>query len=120
MAEPGATIATDAGGNSLLRIAANESISTLAIFPSRSNSGRGTDSVPTSVAAGPDGAYYVGELTGVPFAPGTADGWRVVPGQAPTVFQAGFTTIFDITFGADGSLYVLEFGQPFPLGPGNL
>jgi hypothetical protein len=30
------------------------------------------------------------------------------------VFQAGFTTIIDITFGPDGTLYVLEFG------PGNL
>jgi hypothetical protein len=108
LAEPGATIATDAGGNDLLRIAANGSISTLAVFPSRSNSPRGTDSVPTSVAVGPDGAYYVGELTG--FVPAEAKVWRVVPGQPPRVYQSGFTTIIDITFGSDGSLYVLEFG----------
>jgi hypothetical protein len=112
LAEPGATVATDAGGNDLLRIAANGSISTLAVFPSRSNSTRGFDSVPTAVAVGPDGAYYVGELAS--FVPGGANVWRVVPGQPPTVFQAGFTTIIDITFGPDGSLYVLEFG------PGNL
>jgi hypothetical protein len=112
LAEPGATIATDAGGNDLLRIGANGSISTLAVFPSRSNSARGIDSVPTSVAFGPDGAYYVGELAS--FAPGQANVWRVVPGQPPTVFQPGFTTIIDITFGADGALYVLEWG------PGNL
>jgi hypothetical protein len=30
------------------------------------------------------------------------------------VYQTGFTTIIDITFGSDGSLYVLEFD------PGNL
>jgi hypothetical protein len=82
------------------------------VFPSRSNSARGFDSVPTAVAVGPDGAYYVGELAS--FVPGGANVWRVVPGQTPTVFQAGFTTIIDITFGPDGSLYVLEFG------PGNL
>jgi hypothetical protein len=102
-------IATDAGGNDLLRVGANGSIETLAVFPSRSNSTRGIDSVPTAVAVGPDGAYYVGELPS--FAPGQANVWRVVPGQSPTVFQSGFTTIIDITFGADGTLYVLEWGS---------
>jgi hypothetical protein len=107
LATPGATIATDAGGNDLLRVAANGSISTLAVFPSRSNSSRGIDSVPTSVAVGPDGAYYVGELAS--FAPGQANVWRVVPGEAPTIYKTGFTTIIDITFDSDGNLYVLEF-----------
>jgi hypothetical protein len=121
LAEPGSTVATDAGGNDLLRIAANGAISTIAVFPSRFNSARATDSVPTSVAVGPDGAYYVGELTGVPFAPRAANVWRVVPGQAPTVFQSGFTDIIDITFGSDGSLYVLEFATgPFLAPPGDL
>ena len=112
LATPGATLVADAGGNDLLRVGANDSIEALAVFPSRSNSTRGIDSVPTSVAVGPDGAYYVGELAS--FAPGQANVWRVVPGQAPTVVQSGFTTIIDITFGADGTLYVLEWG------PGNL
>ena len=39
-------------------------------------------SVPPSVAVGPDGALYVGELTGYPFGVGKARIWRVVPGQA--------------------------------------
>jgi hypothetical protein len=121
LAEPGAVIATDAGGNDLLRIAANGSISTIAVFPARFNSTRGTDAVPTSVAIGPDGAYYVGELTGVPFTPGAANVWRVVPGEAPTAFRSGFTDIIDIAFGSDGSLYVLEFATgPFLAPPGDL
>ncbi|HEV8572060.1 MAG TPA: ScyD/ScyE family protein [Actinomycetota bacterium] len=120
LAEPGSTVATDAGGNSLLGIRANGSTSTLAVFPSRST-GRDTDSVPTSVAVGPDRAYYVGELTGFPFTPSSANVWRVVPGQAPTVFEPGFSAIIDITFGPDGSLYVLEFAtEPFLSGPGDL
>jgi hypothetical protein len=106
--QPGATIAADAGGNDLLRVAANGSIETLAVFPSRSNSTRGIDSVPTSVAVGPDGAYYVGELAS--FAPGQARVWRVVPGQAPTIYKSGFTTVIDVTFDSAGNLYVLEFG----------
>jgi hypothetical protein len=120
LAEPGATIATDAGGNSLLEITANTSISTLAVFPSRST-GRGTDSVPTSVAVGPDGAYYVGELTGAPFIVGIANVYRVVRGEPPTVFRSGFSFIIDITFGDDGSLYVLQHASdPGLTGDGEL
>lgn len=123
-AVPGATLATDAGGNDLLRIAANDSISTLAVFPSRSTTPPRvpfTDAVPTSVAVGPDGAYYVGELTGVPFITGIANVYRVVPGQAPTVFRSGFSFIIDIAFGSDGSLYVLQFASlPGNAGPGEL
>jgi hypothetical protein len=64
-------------------------------------------SVPSSVAVGPDGALYVGELTGVPFKPGTARVWRVVPGKRPTVYASGFTNISDLAF--DGrDLLVLE------------
>jgi hypothetical protein len=44
------------------------------------------------------------------FVPAEVKVWRVVTGQPPTVYQSGFTTIIDITFGSDGSLYVLEFG----------
>ena len=45
--------------------------------------------------AGPYGAYYVGELTGVPFAVGAARVYRVVPGKAPQVFLEGFAVIID-------------------------
>lgn len=113
LAEPGGRVVADAGGNSLLRVATNGDISTLAVFPSRPH-GRGTDSVPTCVAVGPDGAYYVGELTGVPFAVGAARIYRVVPGQQPEIFLQGFTAIIDIAFAPDGNLYVLQFAT----GPG--
>jgi hypothetical protein len=64
--------------------------------------------VPTAVVVGPDGAYYVSELTGVPFAAGAARIYRVVPGAPPQIFLDGFKTIIDLDFGPDGSLYVLE------------
>ena len=117
LAEPGSRVVADAGANALLRVDANGDISTIAIFPSRAQ-GRSTDSVPTAVAVGPDGAYYVSELTGVPFAAGAANIYRVVPGQAPTVAWSGFTTVIDIAFDPDGNLYVLEHstgstGPPF-------
>ena len=65
---------------------------------------------PTSAVRGPDGAYYVGELTGFPFVPGMARVHRVVPGQAPQVVAEGFTNIIDIGF-ANGRLYVLEIAH---------
>jgi hypothetical protein len=107
VAEPNGRVVTDAGGNDLLRIAANGTISTLAVFPSRP--ARPTDAVPTGLTVGPDGAYYVGELTGAPFAAGAARVYRVVPGSTPQVFLEGFKAILDLSFGPDGSLYVLEF-----------
>ena len=133
LGESGSTLVVDAGGNSLLRAYDNGDVSTLATFPSRT-SGRPTDSVPTAVAAWPrsDGndskgdtrprTYYVSELTGVPFAAGAANIYRVVPGQAPTVAYSGFTTVIDLAFGPDGSLYVLEHstGPVFFAMPGRL
>ena len=78
--------------------------------------------MPTAVAVGPGGAYYVSELSGVPFAAGVANIYRVVSGQAPTVAWSGFTTVIDIAFGEDGSLYVLEHstGPVFFALPGRL
>ena len=48
--------------------------------------------------------------------------YRVVPGQAPAVAYSGFTTILDLTFGPDGSLYVVEHstGPVFFALPGRL
>lgn len=116
-AEPGARIVADAGANALLRVGANGTISTLAVFPSRP--ARSTDSVPTAVTVGPDGAYYVSELTGAPFSDGAANIYRVVPGAAPQVALSGFKTIIDLEFGPDGSLYVLQHATgAFFQGPG--
>jgi hypothetical protein len=121
LARPGERIVTDAGANALLRVRANGDISTIAVFPSRAQ-GRATDSVPTSVALGPDGAYYVSELSGAPFATGAASIYRVLPGAAPSVFLGGFTTVIDLAFGPGGDLYVLEHSSagPFFAGPGRL
>jgi sugar lactone lactonase YvrE len=119
LAEPGMTIVADAGANALVGVRANGKISTLAVFPSRMVDAPpflqlppGTQipmqAVPNCVAKGPDGAYYVGELTGFPFTIGAARVYRVSPGSDPEVFADDFTNIIDIDFGPDGSLYVLE------------
>lgn len=77
--------------------------------------------VPTSVAIGPDGWYYVGELKGFPAPVNESRIWRVAPwahqaqcGSSPDcqlVFDGGFTSIIDLAFGPDGLLYVVEFDE---------
>jgi hypothetical protein len=120
LAGPAGRFVIDSGGNDLLRVRANGRISTVAVFPSRSH-GRNTDSVPTSVSTGPDGAYYVGELTGGPFTPDQAHVYRVVPGQPPQEYGPTFSFIIDLAWGPDGNLYVLEFASgPDLTGPGTL
>lgn len=124
LALPGHRVVADAGGNSLLDVAANGSISTVATFPKIPGPFGPRDVVPTDVVVGPDGAYYVSSLTGFPFTAGTASVYRVVPGQAPTAYATGLTMVTDLAFGPDGSLYTLQHatgipGVPFPFaGPG--
>jgi hypothetical protein len=114
----GRTLVVDAGGNSLLDVSRHGGISTLAVFPFRDVPAPPgipdlppvipMQPVPTSVVVGPDGAYYVSELTGFPFPPGAARIYRVVPGAEPEVYAEGFTNVTDLAYGPDGSLYVLE------------
>jgi hypothetical protein len=113
----------DAAANDLLWVRRRGVISVLAVFPSRrvklspaakkrmgappGVTSLDVQAVPSSVAVGPDGALYVGELTGRPFQPGSARVWRLVPGRKPTVYADGFTNITDLAF-AGRDLLVLE------------
>ena len=97
----------DAGSNILDRVKRNGVAKVLAFFPVPAGSPH--DSVATCVARGPDGALYVSELLGGSFAPGNARIWRVVPGQAPTVWATGLTTVQGCGFGRDGAFYDTEF-----------
>jgi hypothetical protein len=121
LALPGHELVTDAGGNSVLDVRTNGSISTVAAFPKFSGAFGPTDRVPTDVVLGPDGAYYVSTLSGVPFTPGSAIVYRVVPGATPVPYAANLTQLTDLAFGPDGALYVLQHGTgPFFSGPGSI
>jgi hypothetical protein len=131
LALPSRTIVADAGGNDLLEIRANGVVRVLATFESRPVDAPpflglppGTQipmqAVPTTVAQGPDGAFYVGELTGFPFPIGAANVYRVpANGGTPAIYASGFTNIIGIAFDASGTLYVLQIGNGLgqPLAP---
>jgi DNA-binding beta-propeller fold protein YncE len=103
-------IVADAGANAVLEVR-DGNVELLSLIPSRRNGRR--QSVPTSIALGPDGAYYVGELA-ESSGRGKARVWRVPPeGGDATVYRSGFTTISGVAFGPDGSLFVTEFALNF-------
>jgi hypothetical protein len=126
VAAPGRQIVADAGANAVFNVSANGTVSTLAVFPKRGVTPPPfipglpnpfpMESVPTSVAIGPGGDLYVGELTGFPFPNGGANIYRIHDG-AVSLYQSGFTNIIDLEFDASGSLYVLEISKAGLLSP---
>jgi hypothetical protein len=116
LAEGGRQFVADAGGNSLVQVE-DGVVSLVAVFapipaPAGSPGPPTAEAVPTRVSRGPDGALYVSTLTGVPFRPGTAAIYRVIPGAAPQVYAGGLSFVTDFAFAGDGTLYVLQFGSP--------
>jgi SMP-30/Gluconolactonase/LRE-like region len=97
-------IVTDAGANAVLQVVGSK-VSLLAVLP---KNGHG-QAVPTSIAQGPDGNFYVGELA-EGAGKGKARVWRIPPGGGtPEVYATGFTAITGVAFGPDGSLFVTQF-----------
>ena len=110
-------IVVDAGANAVLEVRDGQ-VSLLSLIPNRRNGRR--QAVPTSIAVGPDGAYYVGELA-ESSGKGKARVWRIpAEGGTATVYRSGFTTITGVAFGPDGSLFVTEFALNFETLKGRL
>jgi hypothetical protein len=138
----GSALVTDAAGNSLLIVDQRGNVDWIATLPNEvvstangqkifgcpaagpppvcNNAQIPAQPVATSVAIGPDGAYYVGELKGIPAPKGESRVWRIEPGArhavcgvspACRIVADGFTSIIDLTFGPDGTLYVVELDE---------
>lgn len=138
----GRAIIADAAGNSLLVADQDGHVDWIATVPNQlvstanikslagcPDSGAGfcflppmlpAQGVATSVAIGPDGSYYVGELKGFPAPTGASRVWRIKPGARHAVcgasadcelFADGFTSIIDLAMGPDGTLYVVELDE---------
>jgi hypothetical protein len=112
----GRWMVTDSGGNTLVGARAGR-VKTVAAFQDRMGTSPVTgpdpvpyQSVPTDVVQGPDGAFYVSELTGFPFIEGAARIWRVVPGHKPRVWASGLTNVTSMAF--DGrKLYAVQIAD---------
>lgn len=132
-------LVADAAANDLLRVDRKGNVEVVAVFPEELVSTSNIKSllgcpnpappcqlppmipaqaVPTSIAIGPDGYYYVGELKGFPAPTGESNIWRISPdayqancGSSPDcvkLFDGGFTSIMDLAFDKNGILYVAE------------
>ena len=96
----------DAGSNTIDRVLRNGTVEVAAFFPPPASS----DAVPTCLDRGPDGALYIGELTGGGNAPGASTVWRYMPGDAaPTPWATGLTAVTGCGFGTNGQFYAVEF-----------
>ncbi len=135
----GSVLVADAANNSLLRIWRSGKVRPLARVKPRvvempegfddpqlppAGTPMPAESVVTSVAQGPDGAYYIGELRGFPATPGTSEIWRVQPGAKNAVCRPnkpqkgactrvadGLTSIVSLEAGHRGSLYAAELSK---------
>lgn len=134
----GAALVSDAAANDILHVSSNGTIDWVAVLTPQVAStafikdlvgcpsgppdicglppARVAQPVATSIAVGPDGAYYAGELTGFPGTPGMSRVWRIAagsrhvlcPSASCTEAISGLTSIVDLEFGPDGLLYVVE------------
>ena len=124
LVDHGRFVMADAGGNSVIRTDHRGRLEALSIFPNIPKPHPfipgaivPMQAVPTGVVEGPDGFYYVSQLTGFPFPAGEANVFRVNPRTgAYTVYATGFTMAMDLDFGDDGTLYVLELDSDNILG----
>jgi hypothetical protein len=118
LSDDGGAIVADAGGNVYVRREANGALSNFAVFWNNTTipgpgcpPGATRDFVPTSIITGPDGAYYMGHLNGLPILAGSSSVWRMEPGGTPEPYFTGFTWIISLAFDANGNLYVLQFSD---------
>jgi glucose/arabinose dehydrogenase len=99
-------LVVDAGANAVFEVRGSK-VELFAVIPKNGKS----QPVPTSIAQGPDGNIYVGELA-EGAGKGKARVWRIpAAGGAPEVYANGFTTITGLAFGPDGSMFVTEFSR---------
>ena len=96
----------DAGSNTLDRVSPGGRVRVVRFIPNPPAS----DAVPTCVDRGPDGALYIGELTGGGNAPGASTVWRYDPTwDRLTKWATGLTAVTGCGFGKHGRFYATEF-----------
>ena len=117
-------LVADAGGNSVVRVTANGTMTLEALFPPTfvdpppfipAPGPIPMQAVPTSVEVDGD-SILVSQLTGFPFPVGGASIYDISSGT-PEAVMSGFTNVIDMAIADDGTIYVLEFASTSLLDP---
>lgn len=106
LAEEGVQWVVDAATNTLDKVTGDD-VKIVTFFPNPPSA----DAVPTCVSHGPDGALYIGELTGGGNAPGASVVWRVdvrEDNPKPTKWASGLTAVTGCGW-SGGKFYATEF-----------
>jgi hypothetical protein len=79
--------------------------------------------VPTAITVGPDGAFYLGNLTTFPIVAGAATIYHLTQDAQLSHYAEGLTAVTGVAFDDQGRLYVLEttgagLGPEAPIVPG--
>jgi hypothetical protein len=135
----GSALVADAANNSVLRVSRSGKVTPIARVKPRvvtmpegyddpelppAGTPMPAEAVITSVAVGPDGSYYFGELRGFPATPGTSEIWRVGPNAKNAVCRPnkpnkgackrvadGLTSIVSLDAGRGGAIYAAELSK---------
>jgi hypothetical protein len=123
------TIVADAAGNDLLSVDPTGKVSLLTVLPNISdaacagqpndNGTTGCDAVPTSLAVGPNGHLYVGQLAGEGGGAGRISEIDLATGAIVKNYT-GFTTVTGVAVAPDGTIYASQLfgGDPSAPVPG--
>ncbi|MFN9244500.1 MAG: ScyD/ScyE family protein [Cyanobacteriota bacterium] len=120
----GISYITDAGANRLLKV--NDGSSTvekLQDFANISTTTPPAEAVPTGLDVSPTGTLYNTQLPGFPFTAGTASIFASNgTANSATTIAGGFTNVMDLSLGADGWLYLVQYAEDFfnPVATGSL
>ncbi|WP_338699651.1 ScyD/ScyE family protein [Streptomyces sp. Q6] len=99
----GRRVVADAAGNDLVVVSPGGKAKPFTVFPNHN----GHEAVPTSIALGPDGNLYVGDLNGEATKP-TARVWKVSPRGRILGWTSGFGSITGVAVTERGDLYVSQ------------
>jgi DNA-binding beta-propeller fold protein YncE len=105
-ATPDAQWVVDAASNTIDKVQPNGEVTVEQFIPNPAFS----DAVPTCIDRGPDGAFYIGELTGAGNPPGSSRVWRYAPWESKPLTQwaSGLTAVTGCGFSEDGNFFATE------------
>jgi hypothetical protein len=107
------TYVADAAGNDILEIRPNGRVRTVAVLPDFVHDGIAEEAVPTTIVRGPDGAFYIGELSAAFSPPDIGRIWRLEPDGDLSIVADGFDDVISLTFDHQGRLIVLELAEDY-------